>query len=305
MNSACLAILAVVTMSAAGCADRVLEPQADRSTSPSVASASNAADHGRLRRPYRILFIGNSLTSVNDLPAMVAGLSRAAGDDPPMETEMVAFGGYSLENHVAEGTALRAIERGNWDVVALSQGPSTLPASRENLIQYTRVLAAKIRAVSARPALYGVWPEEERLYALPWGIASYRATAEDVDGLLFPAGLAWQTAWRSDPAFPLYGPDRFHPSVLGTYLAALVVYAEVRDKSPVGLPGTFETRNGTVTIPPEQALFAQKVAAAVTLTKKRPGKPWAARRGPHADTIADETLESVESGLSSSSDASR
>ena len=120
------------------------------------------------------------------------------------------------------------------------------------------------------------------------------AAAEEVDGLLFPAGLAWQTAWKTDPAFPLYGPDRFHPSTLGTYLAALVVYAEVRDKSPVGLPSTFETRNGTVTIPPAQALLAQKVAAAVTQTKKRPGKPWAAKRGPHADTIADEPLESVE-----------
>jgi hypothetical protein len=293
MKSACLAILALISFSVTGCADRVLEPRASSVDAALNANASDAG-HGRMRRPYRMLFIGNSLTYVNDLPAMVAGISRAAGDDPPLETEMVALPAYSLEDHLAEGSAMRAIERGDWDVVVLSQGPSTLPESRENLIQYTKIFAEKIRAVSARPALYGVWPEEERLYALPWGIASYRAAAESVDGMLFPAGLAWQTAWKTDPAFPLYGPDRFHPSVLGTYLAALVVYAEVRDKSPVGLPGTFETRNGTVTIPPAQALLAQKVAAAVTQTKKRPGKPWAARRGPHADTIADETIESVE-----------
>jgi hypothetical protein len=292
MNSAGLALLALFTISSAGCADRVLEPQ----TGIEVATQSNVTnvEHGRLQRPYRMLFIGNSLTYENDLPAMVAGLSRAAGDDPPLETEMVALPAYSLEDHLAEGTAVRAIARGNWDVVALSQGPSTLPESRENLIQYTKIFAEKIRAVSARPALYGVWPEQERLYALPWGIASYSAAAEEVDGLLFPAGLAWQTAWKIDPAFPLYGPDRFHPSKLGTYLAALVVYAEVRDKSPVGLPSTFETRSGTVTIPPAQALLAQKVAASVTQTKKRPGKPWAARRGPHADTFVDETVESGE-----------
>ena len=287
MKSACLALLALITLVLPGCTNRVLEPQAARLSAPEASAAD--IEHGRLRRPYRMLFIGNSLTYENDLPAMVAGLSRAAGDDPPMETEMVAFPAYALEDHLAEGTAVRAIARGDWDVVALSQGPSTLPASRENLIQYTRILAEKIRAVAARPALYGVWPEQERLYALPAGIASYRAAAEEVDGLLFPAGLAWQHAWRIDPAFPLYGPDRFHPSTLGTYLAALVVYAEVRDKSPVGLPSTFATRNGTVTIPPEQALLAQKVAASVTLTKRRPGKPWAARRGPHADTFADET----------------
>jgi hypothetical protein len=204
MKSACLAILASILVTAAGCADRVLEPRMSAARVALDAQAATA-EHGRLRRPFRILFIGNSLTYVNDLPAMVEGISRAAGDDPPLETEMVALPAYSLEDHLAEGSAVRAIERGDWDVVALSQGPSTLPESRANLIQYTRIFAAKIRAVSARPALYGVWPEEERLYALPWGIASYRAAAEEVDGLLFPAGLAWQAAWRTDPRSPCTG----------------------------------------------------------------------------------------------------
>jgi hypothetical protein len=258
-----------------------------------AASAGEAAadvEQGRLRRPFRILFVGNSLTEVNDLPAMVAGLSRAAGDDPPLEAEMVAVGGYSLEDHLAEGSAVRAIERGGWDVVVLQQGPSTLPESRENLLRFAQLFAEKIRAAHARPALYGIWPEEARLSAFDAGIASYRAAAEAVDGLLFPAALAWKTAWRTEPAFPLYGPDRFHPSTLGTYLAALVVYAEVRDRSPVGLPGTFSAGGATVTIPPEQALLAQKVAAAVTGTKTRPGKPWAARRLPGADTYVDDPI---------------
>lgn len=241
-----------------------------------VALFPEARANGRLERPFRVLFIGNSLTSANDLPTMVEDLSRAAGDDPPLEAEMVAFGGYALEDHLNQGDAVRAIERGGWDVVVLSQGPSTLPESRADLLKEAQIFAERIRAVGARPALYGVWPEEARLYAFDWGIANYHDAAEAIDGLLFPAALAWKTAWQTDPAFPLYGPDRFHPSRLGSYQAALVIYAELRDKSPVGLPPP----EG---ITAEQASLAQRVAQDVTVTKKRPGKPWSENRLPHAD----------------------
>jgi hypothetical protein len=223
-------------------------------------AGASAAESARPRAPLRVLFIGNSLTSANDLPGMVAGLSRAARDEPPLEVETVAFGGFSLADHLAEGSAVRAIERGGWDVVVLQQGPSTRPESRDDLVVSARRFARTIRAHSARPALYGVWPEEARRAAFPAGIASYRAAADAVDGLMFPVALAWEAAWRIDPAFPLYGPDRFHPSPLGTYLATVVIYAGLRGRSPSGLPDTFATEDGTVTIPRGQARLAQNAA---------------------------------------------
>src|SRR5262245_23603813 len=73
-------------------------------------------------RPCRVLFIGNSLTYVNDLPAMVTALADSAGAGP-LVVESVVFGGYSLEDHWNQGDALRAIERGGWSVVVLQQGP--------------------------------------------------------------------------------------------------------------------------------------------------------------------------------------
>jgi hypothetical protein len=219
---------------------------------------------------------------------MVEALSRAAGDDPPLEAEMVAYGGFALEDHLAQGDAVRAIDRGGWDVVVLQQGPSALPESRVNLIEYSKIFADRIRGVGARPALYGVWTEEQRLYALDDCIESYRQAAVAIDGLWFPAGLAWETAWKVDPALPLYAADRFHPSALGTYLAALVVYAEVRDKSPVGLPSEIVLDGQRITFPEPQARIAQEAAELVTRTKRRPGKPWGPR-WPHADEMVPGT----------------
>ena len=53
-----------------------------------------------------------------------------------------------------------------------------------------------------------------------------------MEATLLPAGPAWLAAWRRSPKLRLYGPDGFHPSVLGTTLAALVVYARLTGTSP-------------------------------------------------------------------------
>src|SRR5262245_28310311 len=98
-----------------------------------------------------VLFIGNSLTESHDLPGRVAQIAAAAGH--PLPTAGVTLPGASLLDHWQDGRAVRAIRQGGWSVVALQQGPSTLPESRAELIASTRQFAAEIRAVGARPAL--------------------------------------------------------------------------------------------------------------------------------------------------------
>jgi hypothetical protein len=65
---------------------------------------------------------------------------------------------------------------------------------------------------------------------------SYAAAAKNVKGLLLPAGEAWRAAWATDAALPLYGPDGFHPSPMGTYLAALVIYEQIFASPPPAVP---------------------------------------------------------------------
>ena len=166
-----------------------------------------------------VLFIGNSLTAANDLPARVAEIAAAAGHR--LRTGAVTASGASLLDHWADGGALHAIREGRWDVVALQQGPSTLPESRAELIASTRRFAAEIRRAGGRPALLMVWPLPGQQAAAV--SASYRAAAEASDALLLPAGDAWTIAGARDPSLVLVGPDGFHPSALGTYVAALAV----------------------------------------------------------------------------------
>jgi hypothetical protein len=67
-------------------------------------------------------------------------------------------------------------------------------------------------------------------------LLSCREAAQAVGGLCLPAGEAWRAAWAVDPTLALYGPDGFHPSAMGTYLAALVVYEGITGHDARSLP---------------------------------------------------------------------
>jgi hypothetical protein len=211
------AALAVVMLAVAGC-----------------GGEDTGAEGPPQEAPFRILFVGNSLTAENDLPGVVARIAEAAGRRP-VETRTVAPGGVSLEEHWTSTGAREALAEEGWDAVVLQQGPSSLPDSRAHLVTWAKRWADEARAHGARPALLTVWPEEERASALPDVIASYEAAAAESGAELLPAGAAWRAAWRRDSGLGLYGSDGFHPGELGTELAALVVYAGLTGASPGGL----------------------------------------------------------------------
>ena len=71
--------------------------------------------------PLRILFVGNSLTYINDVPALVVAIGRA--NQRILQCEQVTAPDLSLEDHWRLGDARRAIARGGWDIVVLQQGP--------------------------------------------------------------------------------------------------------------------------------------------------------------------------------------
>src|SRR4249919_870887 len=185
--------------------------------------------------PLRVLFVGNSLTATNDLPGMVAALGKASRFRD-VEVRTIAPGGWSLEDHWQLGEAPQVLASQQWDAIVLQQGPSALPESQVNLRTWATRIAAAARERGTRPALFTVWPESYRFAVFTDVLASYRNAARAARAELFPAGDAWRAAWRRDPKLPLYGPDGFHPSRLGSYLAAVVIYAGLVKASPVGLP---------------------------------------------------------------------
>jgi hypothetical protein len=197
-----------------------------------------------------ILFVGNSLTYTNDLPGMVQRMLQAHGDVGDVAIGTVAFPNFGLIDHWTQGPARAAIASGQWDIVVIQQGPSATEG-RPSLLDYSQRFADEVADAGGRLALYMVWPSFNRFLDFNGVSDSYRTAAVQTGSLLFPAGEAWRVAWSLDPDLDLYGPDGFHPSLLGTHLAALVIYQQLSGKDPRFLPPEIPTTSGPLTLPLE------------------------------------------------------
>jgi hypothetical protein len=81
-----------------------------------------------------------------------------------------------------------------------------------------------------------VWPELARFEVFDRVRDSYALAARDVDGWFLPAGEAWRVAWGEDPELQLYGGDGFHPTVAGSWAAALTIFGGLSEHALADLP---------------------------------------------------------------------
>lgn len=207
-------------------------------TAGAAASVAAAPDV-----PVRVLFIGNSYTHANDLPGMVVALSAAGGRR--IVTGMEAPGGCTLERHVREGRAARAIAAGPWDVVVL-QEQSMLPVvAPGRMLEWGPKLDEAVRDRGSRVLLFQTWARAGQPDMQPPLAAAYDDLARVCNAArggeggvtVVPVGQAWQRALAAAPPPALHVEDGSHPTAAGTYLAACTFYAVIHGKSPVGLPG--------------------------------------------------------------------
>ena len=162
--------------------------------------------------PLRVLFIGNSFTKSNDLPATVAALTTASGRE--LQYRTVAYSGFTLEDHWNLGTSRTALASREWDVVVMQDVPSSLPEDQAHLRTSLSRFAELARATDTRAALLTVWPALERRSSLPDVIASQRTAAQAAGANLIPAAEAVQAAWRCGLHMSLYSRDLVHRTIL-------------------------------------------------------------------------------------------
>jgi len=212
--------------------------------------------------PLRVLFLGNSLTDGNDVPALVQAMAQLQGGE--LEYTASAPGGYAIEDHWLDGRQT-LLASGNYDVLVLQQGPSTLPESQAHLRQWVITWAAEARRFGTRPALYMVWPVRTQANGFALVSQSYRNAALAADAVVFPAGEAWQAALSANPSVQLYSSDDLHALPVGSFLAAMVIARGLVSLDPARVPASVRG----ITVPSATlATFRAVVAAlpAVTLT---------------------------------------
>lgn len=177
----------------------------------------------------RILMLGNSLTSANDLPGAVA---RLTGAHVAAHTRGGARLAEQLNPDTRMGAATRsALRDERWDYVVLQESSNGPVVHRASFLRSAEGLCTLARQAGATPVLYATWAYrpgcaklarmemdfEEMARALD---EAYREAAMRGGALLADVGGVFR-ARGGDAA--LYAADGLHPSELGTRLAAEII----------------------------------------------------------------------------------
>ena len=209
-----------------------------------------------------VLFVGNSLTYVNDLPRTLQEMAHDAGDT--VHVESVTKGNTAVIDHAYGMTdAMEHVAAGGWDYVVLQQGPTSLRLCRDTLVLAARLFDVAVREGGGVTALFMTWPSADRRIYFDAVRDSYRAAARAVDGRFFPVGEAFREASRRDPSLQLYDYDGYHPARLGTLLAALVIYEQVTGRDARGLPLDLKVAGEPVRVPAATIHLLMDVAHSV------------------------------------------
>ena len=182
----------------------------------------------------RVLFIGNSYTSRNQLPRLLAGLAATAERALPVEVDAIVAGGASLRRHWNAGRAQAAMAATRWDHVVL-QEQSTLPV--KNPVRYhenVRLFAGEIARCGARTVLYLTWSRQQAPQTQELITRAVEDIAAEVAARVVRVGPAWHAAMRQDRHLALYTEDGSHPTAAGSYLAACVFLATLFEQRPSG-----------------------------------------------------------------------
>ena len=214
-----------------------------------------------------VLFIGNSFTARNDVPALVAGLAEARGER--LRHRLISAGGASLRMHWNRGEAQRAMRETHYDWVVL-QEQSTLPVKNaRRMHENVRLFDEAIGATGARTALYLTWAREHAPDTQRAITEAYLSIGAELGATIVPVGLAWQRLLRRKVRPQLHDKDGSHPTLAGSYLAACVFLAVLFERNPVGIDSELEgLTHGEVKM-------LQQAAWTAARGKERPG--------PHGD----------------------
>jgi len=222
--------------------------------------------------PKSILWVGNSFFYYNNgMSNYLSNLLRAADSKNVLRSTSVTISGSGLDWHDVEsyfrpnGIGRYSFVGDNeivfnkidklFDAVILSdcsQCP-VHPQLKSVFHEYAKKHSDTVIKHGARPVFLMTWAYKDKPEMTAQLAEEYTMAGNNNDALVIPAGLAFAKAIGKRPELEFYQPDKRHPTLIGTYLAASTAYASIYKKSPAG--------NSYVGgVDPKTANFLQSVA---------------------------------------------
>lgn len=183
--------------------------------------------------PVRILFVGNSLTYVGNLPAVLDAMAASSGR--ATASGMIVKGGATLAERASDGSVGRALDAQHYDYVVLQErggdmicayAPARCRASESAL----RALVKTAAMHHAKPILLGTYqssPDASREL-----LKTETAAATRLSMAYVPVADGFLKATTSAPSAHWLYADHMHPGHDLVLLEAALLYRELFGNLP-------------------------------------------------------------------------
>jgi hypothetical protein len=216
--------------------------------------------------PATAIYIGNSFYYYNNsLHGHVSQLVAATVPAFPFRSASVTISGSGFDWHDVDSyfrpnaVGSYSFDRSNnivfndpkgklFDVAIMmdcSQCPIH-PQLKKVFLEYAKRHSDTVRKHGAMPAFFMSWAYADKPEMTAELAEAYTQAGNENNALVIPTGRAFARSIGKRSDLNLYVPDKRHPSLPGTYLAACTVYSSLFKKSPVGLKYTAGLNEDTV-----------------------------------------------------------
>ncbi len=191
-------------------------------------------------RKLRVLFVGNSLTYVNDLPSALRAVAASQPRPVAIETQTFVAPGGSLIDRWNDGRIAAALDAGHWDALVLQERGGVLACMVESEQRSSaecraserahRAFAARAKSAGTKVYVLATWgPDDAWQAKLDRGA---RQIATRIDAQVIPAGKALRALAHRHGAQATF-PDGVHPSLMATLVMATQLHAAIVGAWPV------------------------------------------------------------------------
>lgn len=194
-----------------------------------------------------ILFIGNSYTYYNDMPALFLALARTNGK--VCDVKSITKGGRKLYQNLSEGDemaqeiAVLPTKAEKYDACVLQENSTYAIGHNELFQDGVKGHIELLSPIVSRFYLYETWSRkagsptlEENgwtIESMTSGIASaYREAGRVYGAETVPVGEIFYACVQKHPEIELYHPDKSHPSYAGSALSAIAHYRAIFGELP-------------------------------------------------------------------------
>ena len=184
---------------------------------------------------FRILFIGNSHSSGNDLPDILALLIKHEYPAAEVSVDSAARWAF-LAERLNDNVTQKKLESRPWTHVILQAQKYSSSGRYYYPTDAAEAWIRRVRGRNAVPVLFPEWArrgkneEGPRIYGLHMSIASREPAC------VAPVGFAWQIVHDTHPDLKLHAADGNHSNRNGALLTAYVLYQKITGNPASELP---------------------------------------------------------------------